>query len=177
MKIVSSALLAAGAILMSGCASPTSTGPAAQTDKPAVERKTVEMEANSTAEQTEQIKKSMDNWRQDGWNVSSISAPHSLPDGRIQWSAQLFRTVAAASAGGYDDRRIAAIQRGQTTGQQLVAWFGPPASREMSPDGRAHLSWIFGRGTDGGTGDSGVINVNLSTNGTVAAYSARRSPK
>jgi hypothetical protein len=74
---------------------------------------------------------------------------------------------------GYDDLQIAKIQRGETGEAQLLEWFGMPESREVKPDGQAHLSWSFSRRTDGGRGRSGVLNVNLAANGKVEAYSAR----
>jgi hypothetical protein len=74
---------------------------------------------------------------------------------------------------GYDDRQIAKIQRGETGEAQLLEWFGMPDSREVKPDGQAHLSWSFSRRTDGGRGRSGVLNVSLAANGKVEAYAAR----
>jgi hypothetical protein len=87
------------------------------------------------------------------------------------------RTAAAPVSGiGYDDRQIAKIQRGTTAEPQLLEWFGLPESREMRPDGRAHLSWSFSHRTDGGPGGSGALNVNLASDGTVESYAARGGP-
>jgi hypothetical protein len=86
------------------------------------------------------------------------------------------RTSATVSGIGYDDRQIAKIQRGTTAEAQLLEWFGLPESREMRPDGRAHLSWSFSRRTDGGPGGSGALNVSLASDGTVESYAARGGP-
>jgi hypothetical protein len=87
------------------------------------------------------------------------------------------RTASPTVAGiGYDDRQIAKIQRGTTAEAQLLEWFGLPESRDMRPDGRAHLSWSFRRRTDGGPGGSGALNVNLAPDGTVESYAAHGGP-
>jgi len=87
------------------------------------------------------------------------------------------RTARAPVAGvGYDDRQIAKIQRGTTGEAELLQWFGLPESREMRPDGRAHLSWSFSHRTDGGPGGSGVLNVNLASDGMVESYAAQGGP-
>jgi hypothetical protein len=74
----------------------------------------------------------------------------------------------------YDDSRVAQIRRGQTTGSQLVNWFGPAQSRQVGPDGRAQLAWSFGKRSDGGPGLSGELQASLASDDTVDAYSARR---
>jgi hypothetical protein len=86
-------------------------------------------------------------------------------------------TAGATAAGiGYDDRQIAKIQRGTTAEAQLLERFGLPESREMRPDGQAHLSWSFARRTDGGPGGAGALNVNLAADGTVESYAAHGGP-
>jgi len=79
-----------------------------------------------------------------------------------------------ASGFAYDDRRVAHIRRGQTTGSQLVDWFGPAQSRQLGPDGRAQLAWTFVTRSDGGPGQSGELHTSLASDDTVDAYSARR---
>jgi hypothetical protein len=136
------------------------------------------MEAGSKAEQLDQVKQSMEQWRREGWNVLSLSAPENQGDGKIRWSAELERTVGVNGDGrGYDDRRVAMIKRGQTSEAQLVEWFGPPDMRDVSPDGRAQLSWSFAPHPDSRMGNSGVLNVKLSSAGKVVAYTARRGQR
>ena len=69
------------------------------------------------------------------------------------------------------------IRRGETTEAQLLEWFGPPDMRDVRPDGRAHLGWRFQHGTDGGSGHSGFLDVNLAPDGKVELYAAHRGPK
>jgi len=76
---------------------------------------------------------------------------------------------------GYDDHLIAQIHRGETTENQLLKWFGPPVSRDVKPDGRAHLAWSFGERDDGESA-AGRLSVSLAPNGKVEAYSARQEP-
>ena len=98
------------------------------------------------------------------------------PDGTVESYAARGRPEPNSSFG-YDDRRIAQIRRGQTTGGQLVDWFGPAQSRQAGPDGRAQLSWSFPKRSDGGPGHSGELHASLSPADTVDAYSAHRGPE
>jgi hypothetical protein len=66
----------------------------------------------------------------------------------------------------YDDHQITMIKRGETTEAQLVERFGPPASRDVKPDGRSVLAWSFSSG--------GALNVSLGTDGKVESYASRR---
>jgi hypothetical protein len=83
----------------------------------------------------------------------------------------------SASRFAFDDGRVAQIRRGQTTGGQLVDWFGPAQSRQVSPAGRAQLAWIFVKRSDGGLGQSGEVHASLASDDTVDAYSAHRGPE
>jgi hypothetical protein len=85
--------------------------------------------------------------------------------------------VDTASRYAYDDRRVAQIRRGQTTGDQLVAWFGPAQSRVAAADGRAQLTWSFAKLSDGGPGHSGELRASLASDHTVDSYSAHRGPE
>ena len=79
----------------------------------------------------------------------------------------------------YDDERIAKIRRSLTSEAELLDWFGPPESRELKPDGRRRLSWIFH--ARAGEPVSGELAVSLAPDGKVEAYAAHgetlRSPK
>jgi hypothetical protein len=83
-----------------------------------------------------------------------------------------FANPKAGGAGDYDDRQIRRIKRGETTETQLLEWFGPPETREVSPDGRGQLGWGWNKaGTAGG-----AFRANISPEGRVEAYSARQNP-
>lgn len=139
--------------------------------QPPLERKTVEFVEKSPAD----MRKHMAQWAQEGWSVLSVSEPLAQADGTLHRRAKLSRSISGnASATSYDDQRIARIRRSQTTTAELVDWFGPPLSRDVEPDGRAHLAWSFASRTDGGPGRSGELRVSLGPDGKVEAYSARR---
>lgn len=116
----------------------------------------------------------MERWRQEGWNVLSVSAPVTQADGTLRWSVALQRP--GSETGGhyvYSDSRIALIKRGRTTEAQLLEWFGPPEARALKPDGQSHLNWTFAKGTGP---HSGLLSVTLSPHGKVIAYAARSGP-
>ena len=76
-----------------------------------------------------------------------------------------------AGAAGYDDRQIGKIKRASTTEAKLLEWFGSPQSRDLTPDGRMTLNWSW---SNSSVGAGGALNVRLSREGQVEAYSARR---
>lgn len=104
--------------------------------------------------------------------VESYAARGGPPGGK-----RTVESVDTASGYAYDDRRVAQIRRGQTTGVQLVEWFGPAQSRVAAPDGRAQLTWNFARRSDGGPGHSGELRASLTPDNTVDSYSAHRGPE
>lgn len=71
----------------------------------------------------------------------------------------------------YDDSKIALITRGATTEAQIVEWFGPPTTRELSPDGSKTLTWRFER-RDARRSDSPHLEVRFGPDGRVSAYNA-----
>jgi hypothetical protein len=105
---------------------------------PRSENRTVEFVEKSDAD----LREHMEQWRQEGWNVLSVSARLPQADGTVHRKAELSRSDGSAASGfGYDDRRIALIRRGETPAAELVEWFGPPYSRTLQPDGRAQRAW------------------------------------
>jgi len=135
---------------------------------------TVEFVEKSAAD----LREHREQWRHEGWVVLSVSAPIRQADGTIRRRVELAGSEnGSAASWGYDDHRIASIRRGETTGSQLLDWFGPPFSRNVKEDGRAQLAWTFAFRTDGGPGHSGKLSVSLASNGTVEAYSARPGPQ
>src|SRR6185369_8096676 len=58
-------------------------------------------------------------------------------------------TSTSEARSSYDDQKIRNIKKGETSENDLVEWFGPPAAREMKPDGRSFLSWQFEPGAQG----------------------------
>ena len=138
---------------------------------PAVEHRTVEF-----IERTESdMRQHMAQWAREGWSVSSVSARLPQADGTVHRKAELSRTEFGTASGvAYDDRRIAGIQRGQTTETQLLQDFGPPDHRDAKSDGRTQLAWTLGSRADRGATPSGVLSVSLAPDDTVDAYSARR---
>jgi hypothetical protein len=140
------------------------------------ERRTVEFEEKSDSD----LRERMAQWQKEGWAVLSVSKRLPQADGTVHRKAELARVSRGsrrvATGVTYDDRRIAQIKGGETTEAQLVEWFGPPESRDAGKDGRDKLSWSFGGGTDGETGHSGALNVNLEPDGKVDAYSAHGEP-
>ena len=99
------------------------------------------------------------------------------PDGTVEaYAARGGPGPNSPSAGSfaYDDQRVAQIRRGQTTGGQLVDWFGPAQSRQVGPDGRTQLAWSFSKQSNRSAGKSGELHASLAPDETVDAYSARR---
>jgi len=72
-----------------------------------------------------------------------------------------------ATTSRYDDKKIAAIEKGSTRESDLVNWFGPPDSRNMGANGSKALAWVFR-----GVGRSGKLDVQLGPDGTVVSYHA-----
>lgn len=77
----------------------------------------------------------------------------------------------------YDDGKVAMIKKGVTTEAELLDWFGPASNRMMGPDGTKKLSWSFSSGKGRAANASGNLQVSLSTDGKVTAYSASAGPK
>ena len=67
-------------------------------------------------------------------------------------------TSTSEARSSYDDQKIRNIKKGETSENDLVEWFGPPAAREMKPDGRSFLSWQF---EPGAQGQRGGLSVSL----------------
>lgn len=84
--------------------------------------------------------------------------------------------VGPGSSVAYDDAQIAKIKAGQTAEPQLLEWFGPPVSHDVSPNGRSRLTWSMGSALPGSVSLAGRLSVSLSPAGKVEAYSARRLP-
>jgi len=72
----------------------------------------------------------------------------------------------------YDDGKVAMIKKDLTTEAELLDWFGPARKRMMGPDGTKKLSWSFSAGKCRVANSYATLQVNLSTDGKVTAYSA-----
>ena len=77
----------------------------------------------------------------------------------------------------YDDTKVAMIQKDTTTEAELLAWFGPASTRTMAPDGAKALSWRFSAEKGHSTGSAGRLDVKLSADGKVMAYSGSAGSK
>src|SRR5262245_10256668 len=77
----------------------------------------------------------------------------------------------------YDDARVAMIKKDVTTEAELLDWFGPASTRTMAPDGTKMLRWRCSQGMSQSTSSSSRLEVNLSTDGKVTAYSAAAGGK
>jgi len=140
---------------------------------PSMDRRTADFVETSDTD----IRQHMDQWSKEGWTVLSVARQPPQADGSVHWQAELSRQQGnSATKVGYDDRHVATIKRAETTETQLLELFGPASSRDLKPDGRAQLTWSFAGRLDGGSGDSGALNVSLAPNGKVDSYSARRGP-
>jgi len=78
----------------------------------------------------------------------------------------------ATNARVYNDDKVARIQPGVTTEDQLMAWFGPASSRRSGQNGSQELGWRFPTRSIGGDSSSGNLAVSLDAGGRVTAYSA-----
>jgi len=76
----------------------------------------------------------------------------------------------------YDDSKVALIKKDTTTEKDLLDWFGPATTRNMSPDGSKALAWKFGAAS-AKSSSSGRLEVHLSPEGKVIAYSAASGKK
>ena len=136
-----------------------------------MERRTVDFVERSESD----LRERMGQWQAEGWAVLSLSGPIRLADGTIHRKAELSRAEDRQPAGpAYDDARIAMIERGQTTEEQLLEWFKHPESRNVAIDGRMNLSWSFPSRIAKQPGPSGALVVNLAPDGKVESYSARQ---
>ena len=81
-------------------------------------------------------------------------------------------TGCATGAAGYDDRKVALIQRDSTTEAELLQWFGPPTSRMLASNGAKTLNWKFPGTRSANSASSGTLDVRLSPEGKVSSYSA-----
>lgn len=74
----------------------------------------------------------------------------------------------AISSKDYDDSKLTLIKKDITTEVELLNWFGPASTRDMSDDGLKELTWIFSTGF----GSPGKLNVHLNADGKVISYTA-----
>lgn len=194
-------IMVAGAGLLAGCAHErqVTSAPAARTQNEAVsgigydDRQISKIQRGTTAEaqllewfglpESREVKpdgRAHLSWsfshRTDGDMGSGALSVNLASDGTVESYAARSGPAPDGNAArfAYDDRRLAQIRRGQTTGSQLVDWFGPPHSRQVGPDGRAQLAWSFARRSDGGPGQSDELQASLASDNTVDAYSAHR---
>jgi hypothetical protein len=73
----------------------------------------------------------------------------------------------------YDDSKLAMITKDVTTETELLKWFGPATTRDMSQDGTKELTWILSSNFgSSGFGSPGKLNVFLSADGKVISYTA-----
>jgi hypothetical protein len=127
-------------------------------------------------------------WDRLSWSFGGGTDGESSHSGALNVDVEPDRKIGAYSAHGepnygtgreyaYDDRRIASINRGETTEAQLIEWFGPPEALSVSLDGRKALTWKFVPPANGVSSQRGVLQVSLSADGNVEAYSAHRTTR
>lgn len=140
---------------------------------PAREERTLEFAAQSEAD----LEARQAEWAREGWSVVSLSDGIVQPDGTVQRKVVLSREKSNNPGVVYDDRQIAKIRRGETGEEELLAWFGRPEKREIKLDGRTQLAWSFASRSETGSGSSGRLNVSLTPEGEVEAYTAVKGPQ
>lgn len=73
----------------------------------------------------------------------------------------------------FDESKLANVQKGQTTKQEVISYFGNPSTTTVDSEGNELLMWTYSIGSAFGA-DAKVLTVKTH-NGKVESYSVSKS--
>ncbi|NPE57739.1 hypothetical protein HLB27_03265 [Dickeya dadantii] len=74
----------------------------------------------------------------------------------------------------FDEARLAHVNKGQTTKQEVISLFGEPATTSIDSDGNQMLIWSYSIGNGFGGAKAKVLTIKLH-DGKVESYSVAQS--
>lgn len=73
----------------------------------------------------------------------------------------------------FDESKLANVQKGQTTKQEVISYFGEPSSTSVDSEGNELLMWTYSIGSAFGA-DAKILTVKTH-DGKVESYSVSKS--
>ncbi|MEW5288194.1 MULTISPECIES: hypothetical protein [Erwinia] len=80
----------------------------------------------------------------------------------------------SSSGVNFDDAKLAKIQYGSTTRQQLISLFGQPTSETPYPENHTLMMWSYSKANAMSTTDGKTLTVQLD-NGKVKSYTLSKT--